>query len=532
MKTASVSGPAPNRGGRERILDLVLVPLFILAGGVLALRLEGDLARRLEYPDSPYATPSRNSEAATPSTERVVWVLADGIAPDRAAPEPTPHLRALAAEGRVVELTLPAPPDALPAFLSMVSGADRSIHGVAAEFCRPAPDLLVRLDNALLALARTGRRARLFAMPSAMEGGWSVVAPVVDVVPCDGGDEAATFVRGQRGESRRRLEIVRLPGSDPCDAGIGAIREALDLERETIIVTLVGATGATRGAAIVAGRGIRGGGPDATRGDAADVAPTLAVLLGLPFPAANGGTPLWEALDTSDGVRERREESLARQKDGFRKSCEARFALADSDEGEGGTDRSDAAGSVSWIVASRVRQYRAVVGPRIGLGVVIAAVLLLLAPRVRRIAVVGAGAAVGTALIAAVLAIRGAAFDVTQITARGGYAGFTGGFLALGAVAGLAFATGAGVLGREGGSSGVTVSLRRASLVVFGAVLVLWGIATVAWMRFAMPSSGTPELNHWTLVYAAALLLVASISFGGVPGAVLAAARVRFRRAR
>jgi hypothetical protein len=536
----------------ERITDLLLVPLLLLIGGLVALRLEGDLARRLEFPDSPYAGSEPVLDTRRPATGRVLVVLADPVPVDGATLAEMPGLQRLAADGSEAILAGPVPLDPLPGFVSMMSGAERPIHGVTAGFCRPAPDLLVRFDNLLLSMARSGRAARFVAPPPRGDrtDGWNVVAPVVEWEPCEVGSEASALRRDEAdAPTRSPLEIVRLaiPGRAvrpdgtadreavrAFDERLGAVAATVDPERETLVLVLPEAR--VRSASsrsdepetplswrlVLVGRGVRPKEVPAT-GREQDVAPTLAALLGLPFPFGNSGAPLWGLLDLHPAERQIRTTDLADQQDRFVRACSERFALGLAPAAP------PPSRAAEGIVDSRARQYRAVIGPRILVGLLLAAIFVFVVPRFRRLSAVLAGAAAGGILLALFFLLRNASFDLVELTARGGYAGFSGSFVLLGVLVGLVLSLGAGLLLPIARGDGPSVLAQRSILAAFGCILLLWAVATISWTRFRMPATGTPELNRWTLSYGAALLLVATVSFASLPGAAVAAARARFR---
>jgi hypothetical protein len=119
------------------------------------------------------------------------------------------------------------------------------------------------------------------------------------------------------------------------DTALGDLAADVDLERETLVVTSdhghVAAGGhggpepeVTLVPLVLAGRGVRPG----AAGTCAqvDIAATVAVLLGLPLPAASQGVPLLDALDIGPEARRAVLANVVRQRDAFVSAYSARLA--------------------------------------------------------------------------------------------------------------------------------------------------------------------------------------------------------------
>jgi hypothetical protein len=113
------------------------------------------------------------------------------------------------------------------------------------------------------------------------------------------------------------------------DDALRALAALVDFQRDTLVVTADHGHVATGGHGgpepevmqvplVMAGRGVRAG----TTGTCAqvDVAPTVAVLLGLPLPSANQGSPLLDALELTPEARREVLANLVAQREAFVRS--------------------------------------------------------------------------------------------------------------------------------------------------------------------------------------------------------------------
>jgi len=571
---------------RERVIDLLVVPFFLLLGGLVALRLESDLSSRLAHPTSPYALapdsetaygPARDSappalsipgspaaaEGAAgpdggtpppaayepapvpPLSDRVVMAWIEGLDLDTTAEVELTELRPLLREGSWAVLDAPLPVDPLPIGVSMLTGSMRSMHGVVGGFSVPPADLLARVGSLLEPLAERGRPARylLAADPDAVAG-FEPIAAATHALETSIEEAAARLANGSR-ESVLDLVHLGAPGSDDDRGGrdaelraqraragrvneqIASLRAGLDPGRDTLILVffrgwtpLAGERGVwsrPRPVLVAHGRGIRSGG--AAQGVEQDVAATVALLTGLPLPFANTGSPLLGILDAPDDILRRGAEALEHQRAAFRHHCAERFALGEPVRDDPDGERR--------VVAVRARHYRAAVLPQVVLGIVLTFALLLGVPRFHRVTAFLSGAAAGGVLLMVFLVVRGSSLDLLRFTDRGGYEGFAGGIVIYGTVIALLLVAGSIFLFPRRRGEGVGRIAQRALLAAFGCFVAFWGVATLSFLRFDLPSTGSPELNRWTLTYAASLLLLVVLSFAAVPGALLAWIRAR-----
>lgn len=543
---------------RERVTDLFLLPILLLLGGIVALRLESDLSERLTFAESPYlappaAPPPPDTSGTSARTDRVSLVVVDGLRYDAMTEARMLPLRDVAARAT---LAAAPPTEFLPTLITALTGAPRQMHGIAADCVRVPGDLLETSDNLLGHLEQLNRPARFFAT-----GDQPVISRVATRIPCDAGTVADRFAdlsssaraeagietgaragtldiihidvgTEQRTSSNRSLAARRhREAGESVVSSLESILDSVDPDRETVAVLFLDSTVSGEGIErrskrsypelFLHGRGIRPG--PAVAGSIEDLAPTLALLLGTPFPFANSGEPLREVLASGDDDRTRLAD-LAAQKARFRTYCADTFVLGDA---------ALAPGAERTIVATRARQYRAVVLPQILMGVIIALILILLEAHYVRIWTLATGVAAGGVLVLGYLGLRQVAFDPGKLTARGGYEVFAGELLIYGVVV-------VGVLLLGAFYSAIRQSGRRllppaeiaqrSLLVAFGTFLVLWGLATLSWLRIDIPASGAPEFSRWTLAYGAALLLIKTVSFGAVAGSIAGACGMLWMR--
>ena len=540
---------------KERVVDLFLLPVLLLLGGLVALRLENDLSRRLMLPDSPYekAEMPRTDEADPPLSERVVLVLIEDFKLDATTAVELDVLRDFVDHGAHATLSAALPVDVLPGTVSMLTGANREIHGVVAGFSRPVPDLLERIDSLPAAAARIGRPVRYFCSaegdsaeaPKAGEtrDGWEVLGPVAQWNAAEPGEVASSFA--SRTAQGSALDLVRLKApsvevrsnsrfyrkarrdsATAVNGWIQAVVDAVDLDREAVVLSFFESHLPAEGQAarftrpqptvLLAGAGVRGS--TVARGRQQDIAPTLAVLLGLAMPAANAGDPILSILDVDEEQAGAAIARTSNQKERFLAHCAERFRLGDPER---------IASAPGAVLESRARQYRTVVTPQIAMGGFLAIALLLLVPQFQRVSTVLTGAAAGGVLLMLYVVLRGTSFDLLSFTARGGYSNFASGILLYGLILWVLGAIAAVVLIPRAKRRLPSLFAQRSLLLGFGGFVVLWAVATLSWVRFDMPASGTPELNRWTLTYATALLLLIVVSFGSLPAALLAGLRAR-----
>ncbi len=534
---------------RERVIDGLLLPVILLLGGLVALRLEADVSKRLRFPETPYSsdvpTTGLDSEVApladlaATASDRVVLAFVDGFGLDRVRRSEMPELRAIEDDAARVDILAPEPADTLPVVLSMLTGTDREIHGIAADFAHPPIDLLARIDNLPLAVRRAGGAVRIVSTEGPSDR-FELLRPLAHhVVAPNASAVAASFARGSRLASPQ-LDVLHLDGraiartlakrddidardvapvdiARDLDAQIATIHDALDPERDTLAIVFVdselqvheaGDAARPTSHLLLAGHGVLG--ESTARALAIDVAPTLALSLALPVPASNLGEPMVGILDTDASAIAPWLASLDERRSHFREEQTRRFRLGDT---------AIPAGSEYRLVSERARQYRSIIAPQIWMAIVIAILLLVAVPRFDRMLTIVAGSAAAGVAWMACLGFFSGRFDLAHLSERGGYSGFAGSLLLYGFFVLAAVSAGSALLARQRTDARGPLA-QRILLAIFGASLALWALATLSWLRFAMPATGTPELSRWTLTYAAALRILVPLSFGAIPATV------------
>jgi hypothetical protein len=282
----------------------------------------------VEYP-SPYARPLPSGRSGPALAERVVLVVVDGLRVDSS--EHMPVLNTLRAQGAAFVAWTGEPSLSFPGWTALVTGSYPEISGVTTNWYQGP----VRVDTLFAAARRAGISTAVAGSPGWAELFGTVIDEQVLVGDPDGDVQAAALYRVdaevldgaagmlQRGDTRFVLihfpsvDLVghRFGGASPeyaeaarrVDDHLRALLGALDLSRDAFIVTSdhghldAGGHGGwepvvKRTPLVFAGRGIRpGSGPGDVR--QVDVAPTVAMLLGIPIPSHNQGRPLGEAVD-------------------------------------------------------------------------------------------------------------------------------------------------------------------------------------------------------------------------------------------
>lgn len=287
---------------------------------------------------SPFATPLPPGAAGAPLAQRVVLVVVDGLRED--ASRSMPALNGLRARGAEFVAWTGEPSLSLPGWTVIVSGAGQEVSGVTTNwFAGPAT-----VDHLFAAARRAGLRTAVAGSP-----GWGQLFgrfidervmvedpeyyPTADPLYQTSADVYAGAVEMlRRGEAG--LVLVHFPSVDLLGHGFGGaspqyaeavarvdrhlagLLERVDLSTTAVVVTSDhghvdrGGHGGwepvvKRVPLVLAGAGVRRNvqGPDVRQ---ADVAPTVAALLGLSIPAHNQGRPLVEALEGETAGVERR----------------------------------------------------------------------------------------------------------------------------------------------------------------------------------------------------------------------------------
>lgn len=311
-------------------IALFVLVLIILAGiGYLAQKLAVvGWDSVVEY-KTPYLTNLPPGSAAEPLAQRVILVLVDGLRLD--ASREMAALNGLRQRGADFSLRIGQPSLSYPSWTVIVSGAWPEISGVTTNWY----DGPVQTDTIF-------RRAQEAGMPAVVigGGGWeklygphltdfiAVKGPEDESAPPEEWAEmdAESFRHSTvvLREHREGLILIYFGGTDELahrfggtstqyrdevrrvDDYIARLAERLDWERDALIITSdhghvdIGGHGGWEPEVlhvplVMVGKGIRQGAyPERLQ---ADIAPTLAALLGLPIPVHAQGRPLMEALD-------------------------------------------------------------------------------------------------------------------------------------------------------------------------------------------------------------------------------------------
>lgn len=336
---------------RREIAHLVLIPIVLLAwarvGAPWLTRYSWDAVADYRSPYLGAIAPGQEGDAAS---SRVVIVVVDALRAD--ASRTLPNLNKLREVGADLTARVGQPSLSLPSWTVIGTGAWQEQSGVTTNFYKGD----IRVDT----IFEAAKRKRLMTAIVGAGDEWPrLYTRGADVnVGIKGPSDPYSDLQGVRRQDDQieamalrvlaKKKIERTPGlllvhlAEPDNAGhargaasreyadaiatidarIGRLVAALDLRDATILVT--GDHGMLdRGGhggwepevlavpLVAAGVGIRPGRyAEATQ---ADIAPTVAVLLGTSIPAHNQGRPLFEVLDLPEGLRARRAVDAATQ---------------------------------------------------------------------------------------------------------------------------------------------------------------------------------------------------------------------------
>jgi hypothetical protein len=314
-----------------KILLLVLVLLILAAIGYQAQNLAVvGWDSVVEY-QTPYLTDLPRGNAAEPLARRVVLVLVDGLRLD--ASQKMPRLNELRQRGADLSVRVGQPSLSYPSWTVIVSGVWQEVSGVTTNWYEGE----VRVDTIFKA-------ARDAGMPAVVVGGggWKklygshltefvkVPGPEDENAPPEAwaqmdGDSLRLAIR-VLDDYPEGLILIYFGGTDELahlyggvssqyldevqrvDGYIGLLAERLDPEKDVLIVTAdhghvdIGGHGGWEQSVlhvplVMVGKAIRHG--VYTERLQADIAPTIAALLGIPIPVHAQGRPLVEMLEAS-----------------------------------------------------------------------------------------------------------------------------------------------------------------------------------------------------------------------------------------
>jgi hypothetical protein len=317
------------RVGKILLLVLVLLILAVIGYQAQNLAMIG-WDSVVEY-QTPYLTDLPRGNAAEPLARRVILVLVDGLRLD--ASRNMPRLNELRQRGADLSVRVGQPSLSYPSWTVIVSGVWQEVSGVTTNWYEGE----VRVDTIFKA-------ARDAGMPAVVVGGggWKKLygSHLTEFVKVPGPEDenAPPEAWAQMDSDSYRLStqalddypegliLVYFGGTDELahlyggissqyldevqrvDGYIGLLAERLDPEKDVLIVTAdhghvdAGGHGGWEQSVlhvplVMVGKAIRPGAY--TERLQADIAPTIAALLGIPIPVHAQGRPLVEMLEAS-----------------------------------------------------------------------------------------------------------------------------------------------------------------------------------------------------------------------------------------
>ncbi len=543
MKTAAQS-PAGTLATRRALLLAAVCCLI----GVLGLALLGPAVAVLTTYRATGSRPASSGPAAVAITERVVLVVLSGVGnavlEEGGDPWRFVQLRRLAGEGAYGTIRAIQPSGDAPTWAALLSGADPAATGIVDVEEADPPAVPTLFDQ--------GRSVGVPSLVVATRAAWEprsrlAVPDETLLAPSSAG--VAEMAAGHLSTPGRSLAVVLLDAGRVSgiraaerwarlDGQIASIAAALDPARDTLIVTsdhgllADGSSGGGEAALVnlplvMWGRGIVPG-RQSLRGQL-DVAPTIALLLGLPY-GAGSGRPMFDALrlDPRNNARERV------------RLLEARIGMSGAGEGRAAEalasarralDRQDwpaavGAAEQGLVELSRASRPAAVWtsewlwGAAVPLALVILALLLARLPRKRRLLLPLAG--LEAYLLAWALIYFGLARKPLSLSAV--YGEWSANLLNIAVWSAVALAAMAIGMGLYRAKAGTWAAAERTGWsTVF--ILVSLAVFAVLSLLVAGPSGGRlPGLGAWTAV----LLALAQVTGTGLaaPVAIALAAMI------
>lgn len=307
----------------SRWLALLAVVSVCLGAAVAAYDLAGQAWNGVVEYRSPYLSVELPVSGAGPaSVDRVVLVIVDGLRED--ASRTMSSLESLRGYGADLVLTTPQPSLSYPNWTTILSGADHDVHGVVTnwhEGSAPVETVLDTADRAGIPFVVVGPSDIATLYPAAKQADGSFFLEWDEKYLSDRYvDETLALVS----DHDPRLVLLHLPdvdesghdfgGSSPeyastvarVDADLRRLVEGLQDSRTTFVVVAdhghldSGGHGGwepvvTRVPAVISGAGVRAGTGSYRL---QDIAPTVAVLGGIPVPRHATGEPLESALSS------------------------------------------------------------------------------------------------------------------------------------------------------------------------------------------------------------------------------------------
>lgn len=289
--------------------------------------------RSFENSPSPFA-PSSLPEVTptTPISERVIVMISDGLRADLAGE--LPNISSLAkrsdASFHVAQTAMPSLSE--PGWTAILSGAEPRISGVRTNAYSGSP---VPVETLFQTAARAGVPTAVAGAANEWEELFRGQPDEVHVAPFpygkgSSGDSESDPLVMRVLESPARLMVLYYPAVDDSshyhgpfsdegvaamlgfDRRVGEIMRRLDLARDTLVVTSDhghidsgghgGYEDEARGATLLmVGKGVRKSGPLVV--SQLDIAPTIAVLLGIGRPRDAEGMPLLDSVEAETGLK-------------------------------------------------------------------------------------------------------------------------------------------------------------------------------------------------------------------------------------
>jgi len=322
----------------KRIAVLVVIPLLLAAMGFGSrIVMERSWDELVDY-QSRYTTPLPAGQAGEAVTDQVVIILQDGLRLDTSRGLET--WNELRAQGADLTVRVGQPSLSIPSFTVINTGAYQEISGVTTNWYEgPIPPLdsiycQAQRKGLTTAMVQEAGGPKLFAqcldfpiypeVPDDPRAADEIILeeslaalreePNLLWIHFSGSDWAGHHYGGASGEYQ---EISR-----EIDARIAKIVEAIDLDSAVLIVNSDHGqidTGGHGGGdeevihvpLVIAGEGVKPGSyPEVEQ---ADIAPTVATLLGVTIPTHNQGQPIFDLLDMPLQAKAQRAVAVAQQ---------------------------------------------------------------------------------------------------------------------------------------------------------------------------------------------------------------------------
>ncbi len=268
--------------------------------------------------NTPYLADLPAGPARNPASARTLLILVRGLRMEESRQLPT--LNTLRQNGADITVELQAPTYRAPVWVSLATGASVETHGVTVNGNIAAA---AGVDSIFRRLFLAERGAAIIGSTAWLD----LYGPFL--ARFEGNDEPASEAQDDA-LVNSALEVLRddtvptqlvmveltalepftnpLPILPTVDSRINALINTLDLKRDTVMILSDrgrderGNDGGmefdvARAPMVLAGVGIRPGQRDVVA--QIDIAPTLALLTGAPFPVQSQGTPIFSALDVA-----------------------------------------------------------------------------------------------------------------------------------------------------------------------------------------------------------------------------------------